>query len=225
MIDQLQPWCVTLNGPLTPSKLLAHAKERRPPRVDLPKEIEHTKSTSKLIILDRDGVVNHDSPHYIKSVREWRPIPGSLQAIARLNRAGYRVAIATNQSGIARGLFEVHAVEAIHRELEALLAPLGGRLAGFYVCPHGPDDGCDCRKPRAGLFEQIAKAEGVDLKDVPAVGDSLRDIEAALAAGARPVLVLSGNGAETLASGRLPPEVPVFEDLAAFAAALTERAV
>jgi D-glycero-D-manno-heptose 1,7-bisphosphate phosphatase len=201
-----------------PSRL----NKRRPLyRVDSPKGIAHTKHTSKLIILDRDGVVNHDSPHYIKSIWEWRPIPGSLEAITRLNQAGYRVVIATNQSGIARGLFNAHTVEIIHRHMDALLAPLSGRIAAFYVCPHGPDDGCACRKPRTGLFEQIAKAEGADLKDVPAVGDSLRDIEAALAAGAKPVLVRTGKGAETLASGKLPRGVSVFDDLAAFAAEVT----
>lgn len=170
-------------------------------------------------------MINYDNPHHVKSVWEWWPIPGSLEAIAHLNQTGYRVVVATNQSGIARGLFNARAVEAIHRKIDALLAPLSGRIAAFYVCPHGPDDGCGCRKPRAGLFEQIAKAEGMDLKGVAAVGDSLRDVEAALAGGAKPVLVRTGKGAETLASGRLPQGVPVFDDLAAFAAEVTGRAV
>jgi D-glycero-D-manno-heptose 1,7-bisphosphate phosphatase len=214
-----------VNSRQTSDHLSQSSKCRLSYRVDSPKGTAHTKHTSKLIILDRDGVVNHDSPHYIKSLWEWRPIPGSLEAIARLNQAGYRVVIATNQSGIARGLFNAHAMEAIHRKMNALLVPLGGRIAAFYVCPHGPDDGCVCRKPRAGLFEQIAKAEGANLKDALAVGDSLRDIEAALAAGAKPVLVRTGKGVETLASGRLPRGVPVFDDLAAFAAEVTRRAV
>lgn len=174
----------------------------------------------KLIILDRDGVINYDSPAYIKSPAEWRPIPGSLEAIARLTRAGYRVAIASNQSGIGRGLFDVHAVQAINRKMEALLAPLGGRIEAIFYCPHAPSDNCACRKPKPGLFEQIAKQLNADLKKAPAVGDSLRDIQAALAAGTRPVLVRTGNGEGTLRSGLLPAGVPVFDDLAAVAADL-----
>lgn len=208
------------------SKALTQSNERGPShRTDAPRDVGTAGRANKLIIMDRDGVINHDSPNYIKSVQEWRPIPGSLAAIARLNRSGYRVVVATNQSGIARGLFDARAVEAIHRKMDALLAPLGGRVAAFYVCPHAPDDECDCRKPRAGLFKQIAKDEGADLSGIAAVGDSLRDIEAALTAGAVPVLVRTGKGEETLASGALPPGVQVFDDLAAFAVEVTGQLV
>jgi D-glycero-D-manno-heptose 1,7-bisphosphate phosphatase len=174
----------------------------------------------KLIILDRDGVINDDSPEYIKSVDEWCPIPGSVEAIARLNAAGYRVVIATNQSGIARGLYDLEAMHAIHRKLSALLVPLNGRIDGIFFCPHGPQDHCDCRKPKTGLFKQIAQRLRVDITKALAVGDSLRDIQAAIAAGAKPVLVRTGKGEETLRSGLLPADIPVFDDLAAFAAQL-----
>lgn len=208
------------------SKPLIPSNERGTSRrADAPSELGNTERASKLIILDRDGVINHDSPNYIKSVQEWRPIPGSLEAIARLNRAGYRVVVATNQSGIARGLFEAHVVKAIHRKMDALLAPLGGCIAAFYVCPHGADDECDCRKPRAGLFKQIANDENANLEGVPAVGDSLRDIEAALTAGAMPVLVRTGKGEDTLKSGALPRGVRVFDDLAAFAVEVTGHVI
>jgi D-glycero-D-manno-heptose 1,7-bisphosphate phosphatase len=176
----------------------------------------------KLIILDRDGVINHDSPAYIKSPEEWRPIEGSLEAIASLNRAGYRVVIASNQSGIARGLYDLEALHAMHRKLEALLSEVQGRVDAVFFCPHGPQDNCDCRKPKPGLFHQIARDMKVDIGEALAVGDSLRDIQAAVAAGARPVLVRTGKGEETLSSGLLPPGVPVFADLAAFAAHLTQ---
>jgi D-glycero-D-manno-heptose 1,7-bisphosphate phosphatase len=175
----------------------------------------------KLIILDRDGVINHDSPAYIKSAAEWRPIPGSLEAIASLNRAGYRVVIASNQSGIARGLYDFETLHAMHRKLDALLAPLHGRVDAVFFCPHGPQDNCDCRKPKPGLFHQIARSMHVNIGEALAVGDSLRDIQAALAAGAQPVLVRTGKGEETLQSGLLPRGIPVFQDLAAFAAHLT----
>lgn len=177
---------------------------------------------TKLIILDRDGVINYDSDTYIKSVEEWRPIPGSLEAIARLNRAGYRVVIATNQSGIGRGLFDTRTLAAMHRKMDALLVPLGGRVDAIFCCPHAPRDNCACRKPKVGLFEQIASAQGADLKTAMAVGDSLRDIQAALSAGARAVLVRTGKGEQTLASGRLPVDIPVFDDLAAITAELTK---
>lgn len=174
----------------------------------------------QLIILDRDGVINHDSVDYIKSPQEWRPITGSLEAIARFNRAGYRVVIASNQSGIGRGLFDVDALNAINRKMDALLAPLGGRIEAVYYCPHAPHDQCACRKPRCGLFRQIAEQMNVDLENALAVGDSLRDIQAALAVGAKPILVRTGNGEETLKSGLLPAGIPVFDNLAAVAAEL-----
>ena len=169
----------------------------------------------KLIILDRDGVINQDSDAYIKSPEEWRPIPGSLEAIARLNHAGYRVVIATNQSGIARGLFGMEQLNAIHQRLHGELARLGGQLDGIYFCPHGPEDGCACRKPLPGLLREIGVRHGADLAGVPAVGDSLRDLEAARAVGARPILVRTGKGRAT------EPQVPrgwgvsCFDDLAA----------
>lgn len=174
----------------------------------------------KLIVLDRDGVINEDSDAYIKSPAEWVPLPGSLQAIARLNEAGYRVVVATNQSGIARGLFDVETLAAMHEKMNGLLANHGGRIDAVFFCPHGPDDACDCRKPNTGLFAEIARRYHTDLVGVPAVGDSLRDIEAALAVGAQPMLVRSGKGERTLASGKLPEMVPVFEDLAEVAATL-----
>lgn len=174
----------------------------------------------KLIVLDRDGVINADSDAYIKSAQEWEPLPGSLQAIARLNEADYCVVVATNQSGIARGLFDVEALAAMHEKMNRLLANYGGRIDAVFFCPHGPDDACGCRKPGTGLFDEIARRYHTDLAGVPAVGDSLRDIEAALAVGAQPMLVRTGKGMRTLASGKLPEMVPVFEDLAEVAATL-----
>jgi D-glycero-D-manno-heptose 1,7-bisphosphate phosphatase len=168
-----------------------------------------------LVILDRDGVVNEDSDAYIKSPEEWIPIPGSLEAIARLNHAGYRVVIATNQSGVARGLFSMAELDAIHQKLHSALARLGGQLDGIYFCPHGPDDGCSCRKPRPGLLHEIAARQGIELTGVPAIGDSLRDLEVARAVGATPILVRTGNG--RAAERQLPAEwrpVPVYDDLA-----------
>ncbi|NLO81098.1 MAG: D-glycero-beta-D-manno-heptose 1,7-bisphosphate 7-phosphatase [Xanthomonadaceae bacterium] len=169
-----------------------------------------------LVVLDRDGVINEDSDHYIRSVADWRPIPGSLEAIARLNRAGFEVVVFTNQSGIARGYFDEATLHAIHRHMEAQLAAVGGRLRGIYYCPHGPDDGCDCRKPRPGLLHRIERDLGRDLHGVPVVGDSLRDLEAAVAVGAKPLLVKTGKGLRTLRQP-LPPETEVHADLAAVA--------
>ncbi|WP_455383981.1 D-glycero-beta-D-manno-heptose 1,7-bisphosphate 7-phosphatase [Acidihalobacter prosperus] len=177
----------------------------------------------KLIVLDRDGVINEDSDAYVKSPEEWVPIPGSLEAIARLNEAGYRVVVATNQSGIARGLFDVETLAAMHEKMNRLLASHGGRIDAVFFCPHGPDDACDCRKPSAGLFTEIARRYDADLTGVPAVGDSLRDIEAALMVDAQPMLVRTGKGERTLASGKLPEDVPVFENLAQVAATLVSE--
>ena len=175
----------------------------------------------KIVILDRDGVINEDSPDFIKSTQEWKPIPGSLEAIARLTHAGYRVLVASNQSGIGRGLFDFGALFAMHDKMHRLLAELGGRIDGVFFCPHTDDDRCDCRKPKAGLLLDIARRFQIELSSVPAVGDSLRDIQAARAAGARPILVLTGNGRET---ARDRPEelrgVEVYDDLLAFTAAL-----
>ena len=170
----------------------------------------------KLVILDRDGVINEDSDAFIRSVDQWIPLPGSLQAIARLNAAGWRVVVATNQSGIARGLYSVDTFHAMHNKMQALLAQLGGSVEGVFFCPHAPHHRCACRKPRPGLFQEIAARLRVDLRGVPAVGDSLRDLQAAERVGARPVLVRTGKGAETERQATLPSGTEVFDDLQAF---------
>lgn len=168
----------------------------------------------KLIILDRDGVINYDSDHFIKSPDEWKPIPGSLEAIAALNQAGFRVVIASNQSGVGRGLFDMATLNAIHAKMHKLAAQAGGRIEAIFFCPHPADSQCGCRKPKPGLFEEIALRYHTDLKGVPAIGDALRDLQAAAKAGATPILVRSGKGAKTLANGDLPPGIQVFENLA-----------
>jgi D-glycero-D-manno-heptose 1,7-bisphosphate phosphatase len=167
----------------------------------------------KLVILDRDGVINYDSDQFIKSPEEWRPIPGSLEAIAHLSQAGYRVVVASNQSGIGRGLFDMAMLNAIHAKMHKALAQVGGRIDAVFFCPHPADSGCACRKPKAGLFREIGQRYHTDLTGVVAIGDALRDIEAARSVGALPVLVKTGKGAATLAHG-LPAEVGVFDDLA-----------
>ncbi|MEN8177212.1 MAG: D-glycero-beta-D-manno-heptose 1,7-bisphosphate 7-phosphatase [Pseudomonadota bacterium] len=151
----------------------------------------------KTIILDRDGVINQDSDDFIKSPDEWAPIPGSLDAIARLNYAGYLVYVASNQSGIGRGLFDIETLNAIHLKLNTELQKIGGRIQAILFCPHAPDQGCDCRKPKPGLYEEVARRSQEPLSNVPVIGDSYRDLEAALAVGARPILVLTGKGTET----------------------------
>ncbi|KDP85918.1 D-glycero-beta-D-manno-heptose 1,7-bisphosphate 7-phosphatase [Cupriavidus basilensis] len=171
----------------------------------------------KLVVLDRDGVVNLDSDQFIKTPDEWIPIDGSLEAIAALNQAGYRVVIASNQSGIGRGLFEMSALNAMHEKMHKALANLGGRVDAVFFCPHTAADGCDCRKPKAGMLEQLAERFGVELKGVPLVGDSLRDLEAGLAVGCAPHLVLTGKGATTEKKGGLPPGTLIHDDLRAFA--------
>ena len=171
----------------------------------------------KLVILDRDGTINEDSDQHIKSPSEWRPIEGSLEAIARLTQAGYRLVIATNQSGIARGLFDTSTLIAIHNRLQQAVALAGGRIDAFFFCPHAADSACECRKPRPGMLLEIARRFNVSLADVYMVGDAQRDLEAAAAAGARPVLVLTGKGQKTRGDGKLPPGTEVFPDLAAFA--------
>lgn len=171
----------------------------------------------KLVILDRDGTINHDSDHYIKSTEEWRPIDGSLEAIARLTQAGYRVVVATNQSGIARGLFDSSTLIAIHDKLQRAVAQAGGRIDAFFFCPHAADSACECRKPRPGMLKEIARRFNHSLADAYMVGDAQRDLEAAAAAGAKPVLVLTGKGLRTQEEGRLPPGTEVYPDLAAFA--------
>lgn len=173
----------------------------------------------KLLILDRDGVINEDSDAYIKSLDEWIPIPGSIEAIARLSRAGWTVAVATNQSGLARGYYDEATLEAMHARLRQLVAEQGGQLGLIVHCPHGPDDGCECRKPLPGLLQQIARHYDVALDGVWFVGDSSGDISAAQAMACQPVLVRSGKGERTLARG-LPDGVKVFDNLAAVAAYL-----
>ena len=172
----------------------------------------------KLIILDRDGVINQDSDLYIKSAEEWVPLPGSLDAIARLNQWGYRVVVCTNQSGIGRGLFETDTLIAIHDKMNKALLQVGGRIDAIFFCPHTNDDGCDCRKPKPGMLKEIAARFNADLAGVPAIGDSLRDLKAAAAAGAQPMLVLTGKGRKTVDDPALPPDTLVFPDLAAAAA-------
>lgn len=178
-----------------------------------------------LIILDRDGVINHDSDDFIKSPAEWEPIEGSLEAIARLNHAGYRVVVITNQSGIARGLLDVDTLSRIHNKMRRMLTQVGGKLEAILYCPHGPDDECLCRKPKEGNFLELAQRLRVKLDNVPAIGDSLRDLQAAQAAGARPILVKTGKGEKTLAEGGLPDNVTVYDDLSAAVNALLEPTV
>lgn len=166
-----------------------------------------------LIILDRDGVINYDSVDYIKSPDEWHAIPGSLEAIAKLNRVGHKVVIASNQAGIARGYYNLQTLEKIHEKMRAELKKVHGHIDDIFFCPHHPNDNCACRKPKPGLFHQIAKKYPDDFKNALMVGDSLRDIEAAQAANCKAVLVKTGNGAEALAKNP-KLNVPVFADLA-----------
>ena len=174
----------------------------------------------RLVILDRDGVINEDSDDYIKTPDEWRPIPGSLEAITRLTHAGIQVIVATNQSGIARGLFNVDMLARIHNRMLDEIHHRGGEIEAIFFCPHGPRDGCSCRKPLPGLFHDIAARFKTSLSGTYAVGDALRDIEAARAAQALPVLVRTGKGARTVAAGEGLAGVPIYDDLAAFADAL-----
>ncbi len=171
----------------------------------------------KLVILDRDGTINYDSDDYIKSPAELKPIPGSLDAIARLTQAGYRIVVATNQSGIARGLFDTATLVSIHELLQRQAAQAGGRIDAFFFCPHAADGSCDCRKPQPGMLREIGRRFNVSLSEVFMVGDAQRDLDAAAAAGAKPVLVLTGKGEKTKAAGKLPAGTEVFADLAAFA--------
>jgi D-glycero-D-manno-heptose 1,7-bisphosphate phosphatase len=171
----------------------------------------------KLVILDRDGTINEDSEQHIRSPEEFRPIKGSLEAIARLTQADYRIVVATNQSGLARGFLDTRTLFAIHDTLLRALAQVGGRIDAFFFCPHAADAGCQCRKPQPGMLLEAGRRFNVALDEVYMVGDALRDLQAAAAAGARPVLVLTGKGAKTSAEGKLPPGTRVFPDLAAFA--------
>jgi len=179
----------------------------------------HTRHP-KLIVLDRDGVINFDSDNFIKSPDEWRPIPGSLEAIARLSHAGFRVVVATNQSGLGRGLFDMATLIAIHEKMYKALGQVGGRIDAVFYCPHTGDSNCDCRKPKAGMFEEIGQRFGVDMTGVPCVGDSVRDLQAAETVMAQPILVLSGKGERTLRDGKFPKNTVIFPDLAFVATAL-----
>ena len=169
-----------------------------------------------LIILDRDGVINFDSEHYIKTPDEWRPIPGSLEAIALLKAAGFTVAIATNQSGIGRGFYDEQTLEAIHDKMQHLLAELGEKIDGIFYCPHKPEDGCQCRKPLPGLLIKIQRHFDLPLAGAPLVGDTLRDLQAAMAVGAQPILVKTGNGEKTLAELDPTLNIPCYNNLSAY---------
>ena len=185
---------------------------------------------TKLVILDRDGTINEDSDEYVKSEAEWMPLPGALEAIARLTQQGWHVVVASNQSGLGRGLFDVAALNAMHAKMHKLLAAVGGRVEAVFYCPHGPDQACRCRKPRPGLFEQIGERYGVSLRGVPAVGDSARDLVAGAAVGCESHLVLTGKGAKLRGldlPAALPADFPagtrVHADLMAFADHLIGR--
>jgi D-glycero-D-manno-heptose 1,7-bisphosphate phosphatase len=176
----------------------------------------------KLIVLDRDGVINQDSDDFIKSPEEWLPIPGSLEAIARLTHAGYSIVVTTNQSGVARGLLDIETLTRIHQKMHQLVQGAGGTIEAVVFCPEVDISHPD-RKPNPGMLLQVAKRLKIDLRGVPVLGDSLRDIQAARSVQARPVLVLTGRGQETLAKGTGTEQVPVFRDLAAFADALLAK--
>ncbi len=180
----------------------------------------------KLVILDRDGTINEDSVDYIKSAQEWQPLPGALDAIARLNHAGWHVVVATNQSGLGRGLFDVVALNAMHAKMHSMLAAVGGRIDAVFYCPHGPEESCNCRKPAPGLFEQIAERYGMPLTEMPSAGDSARDLVAAVAVGCEPHAVLTGKAAQ-YPNGVLPATYPantiVHADLSAFADFIVAR--
>jgi len=189
-----------------------------------------------LLLCDRDGVINQDSEHYIKSPDEFVPIPGSIEALAQFSQAGWRIAVVTNQSGLARGLFTLGTLHAIHTKLHRQVQSAGGRIDAIFLCPHGPDAQCDCRKPAPGLFQQALQRFQTTAEDAHAVGDSLRDLQGAVAAGVAASLVRTGNGldTETRAQGtgggsdgptvlRLPPNTKIYENLAALANTLLSK--
>jgi len=175
----------------------------------------------KLIVLDRDGVINRDSDQFIKSPDEWEPLPGSLEAIARLTQHGFRIVVATNQSGIGRGLFDMATLNAIHNKMHKMVNQAGGRIEAVFYCPDTDASASPCRKPQPGMFHAIAERFNMSLQGVRAVGDSLRDLQAAAAVGARPILELTGKGQKTEREGKLPPRTDSFPDLATVALALT----
>lgn len=180
--------------------------------------------SKKLVILDRDGVINEESDEYIKSESEWIPIEGSIEAISRLCQADYRVVVVTNQSGIARGLLTIENLHAIHQRMQQTVAESGGRIDAVFICPHKPDDDCDCRKPRPGMLHSVMERLDTELVGVPLVGDSLRDVQSAMVVSALPVLVRTGHGARTLEQNPHLENVAVFDDLAAFVDNLLESA-
>ncbi|KAF1046207.1 D-glycero-beta-D-manno-heptose 1,7-bisphosphate 7-phosphatase [Xylophilus sp.] len=181
----------------------------------------------KLVILGRDGTINETSGAFVTSVDEWQPLPGALEAIARLNQAGYTVVVASNQPGLGRGLFDAGALNAMHSRMHKLLAAAGGRIDAIFFCPHTPDEGCDCHKPKPGLVLQIGERYGIPLAGVPVAGDELRDLQAAAAAGCEPHLVQTGRGAQVCPDGAAPSGFPagtqVHADLRAFADAIIAR--
>jgi D-glycero-D-manno-heptose 1,7-bisphosphate phosphatase len=186
------------------------------------------EETMAIIVLDRDGVINCDSADYIKTVDEWIPLPGSIEAIASLSRAGHQIVVATNQSGLARGYFDLDDLEAMHAKMRALVEDAGGEIAAIFYCPHGPDDNCRCRKPKSGLLDAIEAEFDTSLHGCYVVGDSLRDLQAGLEKGCRPVLVKTGKGEQTLQKLINKPEpqlagTAVFDDLAQFARFLLEN--
>lgn len=177
----------------------------------------------KLVILDRDGVINKDSREFIKNPDEWIPIPGSLEAIALLNQHGFRVVIATNQSGIARGLFDTVALNAIHDKMHHAVSQMGGHIDAIFFCPHAASDHCACRKPKSKMIEDIGQRFSVDLRKVPGIGDALRDLQAFANAGCQPMLVRTGKGKETQKNGNLPANTLLFSDLAEAANYIIEK--
>ena len=180
----------------------------------------------KLVILDRDGTIGEQPAEYGDSAHPWQPLPGALEAIARLNHDGWHVVIASNQSGLGRGVYEMAAVNSMHAHMHKLLAVVGARVDALFFCPHAPDEACRCRKPKSGLFDQIGERFGIELHGVPAVGDSVDDLIAAAAVGCEPHLVLTGEAAQWRGHdlpATFPPDTRVHEDLAAFAQYLSER--
>ncbi|MGZ8220737.1 MAG: D-glycero-beta-D-manno-heptose 1,7-bisphosphate 7-phosphatase [Methylobacter sp.] len=177
---------------------------------------------NRYVLLDRDGVINHDSDGFIKSPEEWLPIEGSLEAIALLNEHDYKVVVITNQSGVARGLLDAATLEKIHAKMQRMTEEKGGKIDAIYFCPHGPDDGCNCRKPKPGLLEQFAADSHASLNGMAVIGDSLRDLQAAQAVGASPILVKTGKGQETLHKNP-NLNIPVFENLYDAARHITSR--
>lgn len=179
----------------------------------------------KVIVLDRDGVINHDSDAYIKSAEEWLPIDGSLEAISQLNHAGYTVVIASNQSGLARGYFNIEALSAMHQKMDDLLSKIGGRVDAVFYCPHGPDDGCSCRKPKPGMLLEIGQRFNVSLGDLVFIGDTVADVKTARNALAKAILVRTGKGlkAEKILQSDNEEQVPIYDDLASAVTAILQQ--